>query len=771
MADRPLQCVRTAPTPEAYLDAVAAMARTRAFPVLGCHQGPIKRMTAAYGLDDLVVAPWANGRGNHGAAATGQHVLAAYQTCIEDEAVEPDPGLVVGIGAAAPAAACHAAARGSRLALVDDPASLEQALGAAAPPQSLTVVGLGDCFGPATVRYLDGFCGTGVPWGILTGRTLPDVSWVVLKQRLARGRAFGRQVLLHAAEEAPAGGRAVGPVAGVYREEITTELLSRLTTVPHDLVTFTGHGDQADVDAYAGRICSRTHPRYGELAEATGGAGLMRCFAEAGCYRNEISAAATGRAAGDLVLLPGDELLATTVLLNSCGSMLMAPGYRYDPESSLLRACLEGTAASVVVAQTPRRSDPAEAILFSALLWTGRSIGEATLLLNAIQDRRFTGSPVFCVFGDPDLAPGPAAGSAPVVRHDGDLVAVAASAQPAVRIRLPEPLGSAWSQAGGRARIELAGAAPGIHAFVVPAVAGPELVIASDRGPLGDTRVLLRAAATPLLPGPARHLQRRLGALDGISCPVDAGDRGPLAEALAGLLRAAQLAAEATTKAGEERQAAARVNRELLMLEQRAVRGWVDSWNAALGGEMLSLREERALYGKYRASDERCPNCRAPLYLVLVSDAYLPDTVRELRLCPSCTVVADVPQGRAPLRVSAPGRVTRGHPYHLTVELPGAAGRPGAAVLGAALLGARGQCRPAIVPVPFRDAGSDVRLTVWVGSAMVPGSYSLRVVVMDDLECSFHLQPVSVTVRLLSAGTAFPPGAPRARSTRSAPRT
>jgi hypothetical protein len=66
-------------------------------------------------------------------------------------------------------------------------------------------------------------------------------------------------------------------------------------------------------------------------------------------------------------------------------------------------------------------------------------------------------------------------------------------------------------------------------------------------------------------------------------------------------------------------------------------------------------------------------------------------------------------------------------------------------VAGAAVLGSRGHGRPAVLPVPGRGGEGVQTLTLWVGAGLPPGGYNLRVVLMDDLRCRFHLQPLAVS--------------------------
>lgn len=728
--------IRIVDGPDGYLAALRAPA---ILPAIGRDRLPaLRRLAAAYGsavvIEEGDPAPPAAA---HELASGREAARRGYLAALAGRA--PDHRhLVVGLEGAWPAAACHAALRGARLELIAELSELGRLVHTASPhgrppqhrepPASVALVGLADRFGPSSIRYLHTeLTGAGVPWGMLTGATLGSVAWLVLKQWLPRGAGRWPHLLLFPMDDPQGAPRSPGsPAIALHGAEITAAVLRGLTTAPHDLVTITAHGDQADAYARAGWLCGRPGQGTEEILAATRGAGLMRCFAERHCYRSVATAQHDGVPAQDKVLVPGGEVLATVLLLNTCASLAIAPGYRYRPESSLLNACIEGITVTMVALELPRPADPAEALLFSGLLRTGSTVGQAVLALNRAQRDYFAGVPAFTLVGDPALRISDPAAAPP----GGQVTRVALPAGPAV----------------GNLRAEPAGDQPGVRAFMIQGESGPEVLMTAEGSPLDESSAARLVVAAGLGVAVPRVLQRRLRELEMIACPPDEGGTARLREKIARLLMALHRPSGGGRKSERERQALGAVSRELLLFQSKAVLGWTAQWAGALTGDMISLREERVLYDPFVPSTAPCPVCAAPLYEVTARDLYLPDAIRTQWMCPSCTVVADLPGGAGLLPVSVPASVARGRSCDVVIDLTASAGTPGVTVAGAAILGARGRCRPALLPMPGRPAGP-VRLTLAVGADMVPGSYSLRVVVMEDLAVRFHLRPISVLTR------------------------
>ncbi|MFF3406073.1 hypothetical protein ACFYW8_07635 [Streptomyces sp. NPDC002742] len=656
------------------------------------------------------------------------------------------PGrVVVGLGSAgAMAGACHAAHSGSRLielaGLDDFKASLLGEL-----PSSVTVVGLAEHFGPAAIRTLQReLTDAEVPWGVLTGRDLPALSWVVAKQHLYRGNRWSRHLSLSTLTETTSPAGRAGPLTSLRNEQITPDVLRRMRSSPHDFLALSGHGDQADLYLHGGWLCSRDLSGAAALVDATRGDSVMRCCAEQTCYRARIHEPETGLAAERSVLVPAGELLAGVLFLNSCYTLLAAPGYRYRLENSLLTRCVEGMTGAVIATEIQRRADPAEALLVSGLLWSGHTAGVATLALNRLQADCFTGSPVFVLFGDPDLT----IGDPPA---DTDAV-VDAAARGDMTARLPSSASHVTyaSLAGGGdgLRAEPAGEhRDGRRAFVVPVPRGREIVVVSDRGSMADDPVVRLGGLTdPAVDARGlRLLQDRLTALTTLPVPVPDDGVARVAHSLAAALRAVHLPPQHPLAVTARERATAELTSRLALTQGAAVQRMVREWSDALGGPMMAVDEERVVYDAVEETGEDCHSCGSPLFRVTARDVYLPRVERALWLCPSCTVVADVPADAGRLEVFAPQVAERKAPFPVSVRMSApSAGLPGTTVVGAAVLGARGRCRPGVSVGPGPGPAGHCTLRLYVHADAVPGTYNLRVVIMDDLACSFHLQPISL---------------------------
>ncbi|NUR84922.1 MAG: hypothetical protein HOY71_12625, partial [Nonomuraea sp.] len=198
------------------------MVAAGALPLPPGFEAPLRLMAVAHGLTvraDLSEPP----------SGTAAQARAAHLAAVPDGTGDPG-SLVIGIGDGGFApAACHAAAKRGRLLLAESPAEaverVEKVLAEEPLPRSMTFVGVGAVFGPATVRRLHGLATrNGVPWGVLTGRDASGVAWHVAKQWLSGGRGTGRHLLLHPHDEPPAGPPPDGPVRGLYRSEITPDV-------------------------------------------------------------------------------------------------------------------------------------------------------------------------------------------------------------------------------------------------------------------------------------------------------------------------------------------------------------------------------------------------------------------------------------------------------------------------------------------------------------------------------------------------------------------
>ncbi|HEY7484452.1 MAG TPA: hypothetical protein VH912_08300 [Streptosporangiaceae bacterium] len=729
-----------------YLDLVGGLGAGGEVPLLGDHPEELRQLAALHGFATMADASVEEGALT-GSTATLDEIAGAYREGLAG--TDPDPGrLVIGVGVESAAAACHAVLAGAHLKLAEGLDDLEDLL-RGGPFESVTLVGAARHFGPCGIKALQMMItGRGVPWGVLTGQSSESISWSVLKRWVAAVPRDPGHLLLFTHDANPGRRALSGLVSALYGSEITADVLRGLTRVPRELVAITGHGDQADAYLHAGFLCPRTRPDYGRLMAETGGDRVMRCFAEHDCYRGVALGAVDGVPAETKILVPPGRVDATVLLLNTCASLLAAPGYRYRAESALLNSCLEGMVPAVVALETVRPADPGETMLFSGLVRTGSSLGEATLALNQAQVRYFSGLPAFVLFGDPDLRPDcsraidtPAQEVAAEI-GDGTVVRLRPpdSAAHAVRTRLP-------AGTYDRLTAEAAADSPS-RVFVLPGHDHDDLLVVADRPFNGGAPNIRFVGAEPdrnkYTPDRLRLLQRRLDELAMLSCPADEDMTARLRDRIARALRAVHTTSGGTAKSAREAAADAELRQELLLFQSRAAQGWTAAWSDALTGEVISLVEERVLYGPFVRSDLGCPACRAPLTRVVAEDLYVPGAARTLWHCPSCTVVADLPEGTPMIDVVAAPTVRRGGAYEVDVVLPADTEPLRVTVVAAAILGSRGGCRPAISPAASRGT---TRLLMPVDAKTVPGSYSLRVVVMDDLETRFHLRPVSITIR------------------------
>lgn len=250
-------------------------------------------------------------------------------------------------------------------------------------PRSVAVFAEPRALGPDTVVALYRECAH-IPWGLMTARALPALTFLVFKTELYRQLDFGKALTITSfALDTP------GDDWNEYLElgQIQEQHHDRLVSEPLELLSLAGHhGDELDADLHGALLCSRVSSLSGVKLPATPAEAAHTCLTDDLCRRD---------VERKVRRIAADQLRCKVIFNGTCTGMALG-------SVSLVLGLVEGWAGAYLSSMKILRIAGYEPFLVTALLRRGVSLGEVAGIMRSFQQQALSDLPGYVLVGDPE---------------------------------------------------------------------------------------------------------------------------------------------------------------------------------------------------------------------------------------------------------------------------------------------------------------------------------------------------------------------------------
>lgn len=532
-----------------------------------------------------------------------------------------------------------------------------------------------------------------VPWGILTARDAAAARRLVLRSARARwAPGPPRRVLIssaHPIEGIPAS--LAGDLTLIDHREAGAETIRAVLAQGADLLSFLAHGRDDALWIRKGLICGR---RPGGVGSPRSYGGLPSCAYTNTCYQ-------PGREVVD-----ASTLKATVVFVNSCSTLKLGSSVFPTSYNVVLRM-MDGEPCAVIASPFVTDGELWQNVLFHVLAGSGIPIGRALAVVNSATMHSGLDFPGMVLVGDPLLrlqAHAQVVGAAPLpgdtwrVQAGGACCAHAAMPLPP---QLPAQDTFFVSVRDGRVARET----PVFYAF--DRTEGALDVYLFSLAPLPESLCFTVRAGSPMSPL-RQSVEETTRGLQGAEW---LGIRDPKLERVAAelrnSLRSLQDVAQAHRYSVHSVLKVMERTRRFLDLKAKAdglLLDWLLTHTDRHNLQLYELYKPGYSAGGWEWGRDTCRDCGQPLVCFTVASHLVAHCERTVRLCATCGVVHDSPdgleawlEGDSILRGSIPASVSLVLSNRADRERSGMAG---AAVVNGAMNGIalQDQARPFRLP-------------------------------------------------------------------------
>jgi hypothetical protein len=558
--------------------------------------------------------------------------------------------------------------------------------------RSLTLVAEPEAFPiPRLARLLgwDGAPPCALPWGILTARSLPALSRLIVRGQLALPPRPSLSVV-----DADAPVRSSADHELVPWSALSRTRLEHLMSGEFAVIGLASHGDAIDAHLNHGVLCGRRST----AAPGVVGSVVHTCQVDGFCRRD---------VDGVKLRLPIDRLRCQLLFNETCSGIALADGL-FPTELSLALSALDGAACAYLSSAKIVRTTNHGPLLVHALLRSGRTFGETAATFAAFH-RSVTGDmPSYVLLGDAAGVLGGAAGrgSRPAAvrvewEPDGRSATIHVSGVAAHAVEVPLHGDAAEALADDEpALIELmepaADTAGGpLFVTVIPWLADvPLTLVVFACAPIHLDRLVVRLSADTQHRIQAKEVLRQLDSHLALLAHI--GDKVARCDGLRDTPELRRQGHDLTAAMAMGRQASEVGTRLAQLARTGVVHSAQMPWARLRSAyDRLLLDGDRFLAehwpawkmthylapfyaGRLRAEDREraardCPLCGGPCFTVTMRNETEDHLARIITCCARCGMLSDRPRGQPEMEIGGVCAADRGSPSPLTVGI----GNPG----------------------------------------------------------------------------------------------